>query len=139
MNEAPRPLLAFIAGSSFPALLVPFVVLGMAMLLRPEQGFPPQFLLWVMPVVMGLWNIGTVKYTPGLPGRGGFLSYFLAGGLLGLLFTIAGVATGAPGKLYGLTGHRAPLIMPIGILAHGLIWAVMVRWVNKLLGLTDDQ
>jgi len=133
-----KPLLAFIAGSSFPALLIPFIVLGTAMMLRPEQGFPPQFLLWVMPVLMGLWNMGLVKLSPKLPGKGSRLTYWLAGAAIGLLFTIVGVSTGAPGKLYGLTGDKAPLIMPIGIFAHGFIWGVMVRWTNGKLSLLND-
>lgn len=128
-----KPLIAFISGSSFPALLIPFIVLGTAMMLRPEQGFPPQFLLWVMPVIMGLWNMGVVKLSPKLPGKGSALTYWVAGAVIGLLFTIAGVSTGAPGKLYGLTGDKAPLIMPIGI-----IWGVMVRWTNGKLGLLCD-
>ena len=121
-----KPLLAFIAGSSFPAMLIPFIVLGTAMMLRPDQGFPPQFLLWFMPPIMGFWNMGVVKFSPKIPGRGSALTYWLAGFVIGLLFTIVGVSTGAPGKLYGLTGDKAPLIMPIGILAHGFIWGVMV-------------
>ncbi len=135
---ASKPLLAFIAGSSFPALLIPFIVLGTAMMLRPEQGFPPQFLLWFMPPVMGLWNMGVVKFSPKIPGHGSALTYWLAGFAIGLLFTIVGVSTGAPGKLYGLTGDKAPLIMPIGILAHGFIWGVMVRWTNKTMGVIHD-
>ncbi len=107
------------------------------MALRPDQGFPPQFLLWVMPVIMGFWNVALVKFSEKMPGRGTGLSYWLAGGVLGLLFTIAGVVTGAPGKLYGLTGGKAFLIIPIGILAHGFIWGVMVRWTNKVLGLVE--
>ena len=118
MSNSKSPMLAFIAGSSFPALLVPFIVLGIAMMVRPEQNFPPQFLLWFMPVIMGLWNMGVVKLTPRLPGKGSALTYWIAGVVIGLLFTIVGVSTGAPGKLYGLTGNKAPLIMPIGILAH---------------------
>ena len=135
---SPKPLIAFIAGSSFPALLIPFIVLGTAMMLRPEQDFPPQFLLWVMPVIMGLWNMGVVKLTPKLPAKSSVLTYWIAGAVIGLLFTIVGVSTGAPGKLYGLTGDKAPLIMPIGIIAHGFIWGVMVRWTNAKLGLLDD-
>ena len=134
----PKPLIAFIAGSSFPALLIPFIVLGTAMMLRPEQGFPPQFLLWFMPVIMGLWNMGVVKLSPKLPGKGSALTYWIAGAVIGLLFTIAGVSTGAPEKLYGLSGGKAPLIMPIGIIAHGFIWGVMVRWTNGKLGLLND-
>jgi hypothetical protein len=135
--NASRPLLAFIAGSSFPALLIPFIVLGTAMMLRPEQDFPPQFLLWVMPVIMGLWNMGVIKLTPKLPGKGSASTYWIAGIVIGLLFTIVGVSTGAPGRLYGLTGNKAPIIMPIGMLAHGFIWGVMVRWTNKKLGLLN--
>jgi len=132
---ASRPVLAFIAGSSFVALLIPFLVLGVAMMLRPEQAFPPQFLLWVMPIVMGLWNVGLVKWADRLPGKGNARTHWLAGIVLGLLFTIVGVRTGSPGKLYNLHGQMAFAIMPIGMFAHGLIWGVMVRWTNRKLGL----
>ncbi len=132
--SAQKSLKAFIAGSSFPALAIPFFVLGMAMLLRPEQNFPPQFLLWIMPVIMGLWNIALVRLAPRLPGKGNAATYWLAGAVLGLLFTIAGVSTGAPGKLYNLHGDMAFTIMPVGIFAHAFVWGVMVYNVNRLLG-----
>ncbi len=130
-----QPMKAFIAGSSFPAVLIPFVVLGVAMMMRPEQAFPPQFLLWGLPVVMGLWNIALLRLMPRLPGKGSALTYWLSGAVLGLLFTTLGVSTGAPGRLYNLHGTMAFLIMPIGIAAHGMIWGVMVYWVNGKLGL----
>jgi len=134
-RKASPSMLAFIAGSSFPALLIPFVVLGTAMLLRPEQNFPPQFLLWFMPVVMGFWNMLLVRLAPTLPGKGNAATHWLAGIALGLLFTIAGVSSGAPGKLYNLHGNMAFAIMPIGMFAHGFIWGMMVRWTNRKLGL----
>ncbi len=133
-DQQRKAVLAFVAGSSFVALLIPFIVLGIAMLLRSEQNFPPQFLLWVMPIVMGLWNVALVRLAPQLPGQGNALTHWLAGMMLGLVFTIVGVSTGAPGKLYNLQGNMAYLIMPIGVIAHGLIWGVMVRWINRFLG-----
>ena len=127
------PLLTFIAGSSFPCLFLPFLVLGTAMLLRPDQNVPPHTLLWGLPVIMGLWNIGLIKLTD----RATRPKYFLAGALLGLGFTILGVSTGAPGELYGLHGNMAFIMIPIGTASHSVIWGVAVYWVNGRLGVRD--
>lgn len=126
-------VLTFIAGSSFPCLLLPFLVLGTAMLLRPNQSVPPHALLWGLPVVMGLWNVGLVK----LVDHATRAKYFLAGATLGLGFTVLGVSTGAPGELYGLHGKLAFLMIPIGTASHSLIWGVAVYWVNGRLGVRD--
>ncbi len=133
--SANKTLLAFIAGSSFPAIAIPFFVLGTALLLRPEQAFPPQILLWGLPLIMGLWNIALLRFAPALPGKGNTLTHWLAGITIGLAFTSLGVSSGAPGKLYNLHGHLAFVMMPIGMFAHGFIWGVIVHWVNRKLGL----
>ena len=130
-----KAILGFIAGSSFPALLLPFLTLGTAMLLRPQEAIPPQLLLWGLPPVMGLWNIALLRYAPALPGQGGALTCWLAGALIGLIFTTLGVSTGAPGKLYGLHGALAFIMIPVGMTAHGFIWGVIVRQINRLMGL----
>ena len=38
--STPKNTLAFLAGSSFPCLAVPFLVLGIAMLVHPDQKVP---------------------------------------------------------------------------------------------------
>ena len=124
------PVLTFISGSSFPCLLVPFLVLGTAMLIRPEQNVPPHTLLWGLPVIMGVWNICLTR-SVSKPNRP---KYFLAGAILGLCFTILGVSTGAPAQLYGLSGMSALIMIPIGTISHSFIWGVIVYWVNHKLG-----
>ncbi len=133
--SANKTLLAFISGSSFPVLLTPYFVLGTSILLRPGQGFSPQFLLWVLPSILGLWNIALLRFASRLPGKGNALTYWLAGITLGLLLTTLGVNTGAPGKLYNLHGNMAFIMMPIGMFAYGFIWGVIVHWINRVLGL----
>ena len=129
-NNTDSKILTFIAGSSFPCLLLPFITLGTAMLLRPDQAIPPHTLLWGLPPIMGLWNIGLKKLSPGMTRK----AHIIAGIIIGLCFTIVGVSTGAPGKLYNLHGNLAFIMIPIGTASHAFIWGVIVYWVNGLLG-----
>ena len=133
MTNRDRNIITFIAGSSFPALLLPFLTLGTAMLLRPEQSPPPHILLWALPVIMGLWNLGLSKLS-----TMSRKAHIIAGIIIGLCFTILGVSTGAPGRLYNLHGAMAFIMIPIGTASHTFIWGVIVYWVNGKLGLLGD-
>ena len=130
--STPKNTLAFLAGSSFPCLAVPFLVLGIAMLVHPDQKVPPHSLLWGLPPVMGLWNMGLQRFS-NLSRK----SHFIAGAIIGLCFTILGVATGAPSELYNLQGNQKYIMIPIGVVSHSLIWGVIVYWVNGVLGVRD--
>ena len=61
-------------------------------------------------------------------------AHIIAGIIIGLCFTIVGVSTVAPGRLYNLHGNWAYIMIPIGTASHMLIWGVIVYWVNGLLG-----
>ena len=130
VETADSKIITFIAGSSFPCLLLPFITLGTAMLLRPAHAPPPHILLWGLPPIMGLWNIGLKKLSPAMTRK----AHIIAGIIIGLCFTIVGVSTGAPGRLYNLHGNWAYIMIPIGTASHMLIWGVIVYWVNGLLG-----
>jgi len=119
LNQSNSKIITFIAGSSFPCLLLPFITLGTAMLLRPDEAIPPHTLLWGLPPIMGLWNIGLKKLSPAMTRK----AHIIAGIIIGLCFTCVGVSTGAPGKLYNLHGNMA-----------FIMWGVIVYWVNGLLG-----
>lgn len=130
LNQSNSKIITFIAGSSFPCLLLPFITLGTAMLLRPDEAIPPHTLLWGLPPIMGLWNIGLKKLSPAMTRK----AHIIAGIIIGLCFTCVGVSTGAPGKLYNLHGNMAFIMIPIGTASHCFIWGVIVYWVNGLLG-----
>jgi len=131
MTNRDKTIITFIAGSSFPCLLLPFLTLGTAMLLRPDGSVAPQILLWGLPPLMGLWNIGLSRIAPSMSRK----AHIIAGVIIGLCFTIYGVSKGAPGELYNLHGEMALLMIPIGTASHAFIWGVIVYWVNKKLGL----
>ena len=134
MTDRDRKIITFIAGSSFPCLLLPFLTLGTAMLLRPDQDIPPHTLLWALPVIMGLWNLGLSKLS-----NMSRKAHIIAGIIIGLCFTTLGVSTGAPGQLYNLHGKMAFIMIPIGTASHTFIWGVIVYWVNGKLGLLDRK
>ena len=129
-SNSSSKVMAFIAGSSFPCLAVPFLTLGTAMLIRPDQNVSPHVLLWGLPPIMGLWNIGLRHFSKTMSRK----AHLIAGAIIGLCFTCLGVTTGAPSELYNLHGNMALIMIPIGTLSHTLIWGVIVYWVNGLLG-----
>ena len=130
LNTRATKMMAFLAGSSFPCLALPFLVLGIAMLIRPDQNVPPHSLLWGLPPVMGLWNIGLLHFSKTMSRK----AHIIAGVIIGLCFTTLGVSTGAPSELYGLEGNQAYMMIPIGVASHSFIWGVIVYWVNGKLG-----
>jgi len=135
MTNKHNKIVTFLAGSSFPCLAVPFLVLGTAMLIRPDQNVPPHALLWGLPPVMGLWNIGLQKISKTMSRK----AHFIAGAIIGLCFTILGVSTGAPSELYNLHGNMAYIMIPIGVVTHSFIWGVIVYWVNGVLGVNSAK
>jgi len=130
MTHQNNSIMTFIAGSSFPAVLLPFLTLGTALLIHPEADFKQQLLYWGLPPIMGLWNIGLTKISKTMSRK----AHLMAGIIIGLCFTSVGVATGAPSELYNLHGKMAYLMIPIGVASHSFIWAVIVYWVNGKLG-----
>lgn len=133
-TKSSAKVLAFISGSSFPCLAVPFLVLGIAMFIHPDQKVPPQPLLWGLGPIMGLWNMGLLHFSKTMSRK----DHFIAGVIIGLCFTIFGVVTGAPAELYNLQGNLKYIMIPIGTLSHSLIWGVIVYWVNGVLGVRDE-
>lgn len=120
----------FLSGASFPCLAVPFLVLGIAMYVHPDQKVPPQALLWGLGPIMGLWNMGLVHFSKTISRK----AHFIAGAIIGLCFTIFGVITGAPSELYNLQGNQAYTMIPIGVVSHSLIWGIIVYCTNSVLG-----
>ena len=101
------------------------------MLIHPDADFQPQLLSWGLPPIMGLWNVGLSKISKTMSRK----AHLMAGVIIGLCFTIVGVSTGAPSELYNLHGNSAYMMIPIGVISHGFIWAVIVYWVNGKLGI----
>ena len=134
---ADRTIAAFVAGSAYPVVFVPFTYLGVASLLRPESGFVYQAVVWFFPLSMGLWNVLFVANHERLAGLSLSSRYWLAGIVLGIIFPLVGNATGVPGKLFGLEWPRGLVMVPIAMLGYGLVWRFLTRWMNRLAGLTD--
>jgi len=130
MAHKDNNIMTFLAGSSFPAVLLPFLTLGTALLLHPEADFKQQLLYWGLPPIMGLWNIGLTKISKTMSRK----AHLIAGIIIGLCFTGVGVTTGAPAELYNLHGKMAYIMIPIGVASHSFIWSVIVYWVNGKLG-----
>ena len=128
-------IMTFIAGSSFPSVLVPFLTLGTAMLIHPDANFRPQLLYWGLPPIMGLWNIGLSKISKTMSRK----AHLIAGVIIGLCFTGVGVRSGAPAELYNLSGNQAYMMIPIGVASHSFIWGVIVYWVNGCLLYTSPS
>ena len=91
-NKRATKTISFLAGSSFSCLAIPFLVLGTAMLIRPDQNVPPHSLLWGLPPVMGLWNIGLLHFSKTMSRK----AHIIAGLIIGICFITLGVTTGAP-------------------------------------------
>ena len=130
MTKRDDNIMTFIAGSSFPSVLLPFLTLGTALLIHPDADFQHQLLYWGLPPIMGLWNIGLSKISKTMSRK----AHLIAGIIIGLCFTGVGVHSGAPAELYNLHGNNAYIMIPIGVASHTFIWGVIVFWINGKLG-----
>ena len=125
-----RALLGFVIGSSLPATIWPLAGLGIA-----SQGLPHGTLDWLViglfcPGLFGLANAVTLL----LPGCKTVLAMFGIGAVMGFVSASTGTFLyNIPEIVYGLEGNRRYLALIIGPVFYGLVWAVPVRWLNRVL------
>jgi hypothetical protein len=63
-----KQLKAFIAGSSFPVVLIPFLYLGISISMQPEAGFNFLNEALFIPTFFGVINILFIKFKNHIPG-----------------------------------------------------------------------
>jgi len=126
---------AFVAGSSFPATVIPLVYMGIATTLTPDAGFHYFSEVLSICILFGLLNIVFISIKAKLPfpdiGK-----YWFFGWCHGLFFTMLwNFWLNVPEKLFHLSGWTQYLTIPVAIVLYACIWRFLLRPVNKMVWL----
>ena len=134
MSNANVVLKALVIGSSLPATIWPLAGLGYKSRHLPEGTLDWLVIGLFFPILFGLTNIVTLM----LPGRKGMPQMFAIGALMGLVSASTGTFVyNIPEIVYGLKGNERYLALVLGPIFYGLVWAIVVRWLNELFGVAD--
>ncbi len=126
-------LRAFIAGSSFPAVIIPLLYMGIATTLTPEAGFHYFYEVVSILTLFGLLNILFIFIKNHIPAEW-MNKYWIFGWCHGLFFTILwNFWLYVPEKLFHLSGPSQYLTIPIAIMLYACIWRYLLRPVNIMM------
>lgn len=123
---------SFVAGSSVASTFVTllYVGWGFAKAGRPKD-FPYELAAFAVPVSYGLVNVLNVSV-----GGNTLVSAATSGVLLGLLLSLVGrFRYGLPEKFFGFTAGTSWTVHLVAPILYALIFALIVRSVNRLMGL----
>ena len=121
---------AFIAGSSFPVTIWPFLYLGLSFHFHPSSDFSMGLVPLMMPIILGVWNMVWISTNPWKNKKNSALVY---GAVLGLLLSIAGNLSRLPTELFQLSESLQYTTIPFAIIAYALIFRYIVLPLNKIL------
>ncbi len=135
-SSADGDVVAFVAGSAYPVVIVPFAYLGVAYHIHPEPelayGLVPLFL----PAVFGLANVAFVRWGRRLPGGSRGARLWVAGMIFGLGLTLYGTfVEDVPGRLFQWQGPWRYATLILAPLLYGLVWRYVIGGLNRRLGL----
>jgi hypothetical protein len=124
----------FIAGFLIPGIGLPFLIMFLLYFdaIHMFHYYPSHFI----PIVWGVWNVVYFAIGDRCPIKKQRPRLFLHGAVLGIL-----TALGMSGfyRLYEAFGYPQYLIEPFVIapILYGVFWMIVVRRINKMLGLKD--
>ena len=130
-----KSLRAFIAGSSFPATVIPLIYMGIATTITPEAGFHYFSEVLSICILFGILNIifcnikNLLLFTQ-------TWKYWFFGWCHGLFFTIIwNFWLQVPEKLFHLSWFTQYLTIPVAIILYACIWRYIVRHINVMMSL----
>lgn len=130
-------LRAFVAGSSFPAVIIPLLYLGIAITLNPEAGFHYFYEVVSVMILFGLLNILFISIKEIIPFSGSN-KYWAFWAFHGMFFSFLwNFWLHIPEKLFLLTGWVQYLTIPVAMILYACIWRHAVREVNIMMGIEE--
>lgn len=132
----------FVAGSAYPVILFPVAYL---FAYAYEQGGAPPWswdlqvgvrtvaVAMLLPLALGLYNILFVALSALLPGRSFLEKHWLGGFFLGAALPVAGMLMGEPRLLFGEAYPLGVILVPVNMMAFGVLWRALVGPINRRL------
>jgi len=130
-------LKAFVAGSSFPVIITPYLYIGVPLHFNSSADVTYLFDVLLVPLMIGVINIIFIatRDTQTSPTK----RYWLFGAANGLFFSLLGtLVTNIPTDLFGLTEITKFAMIPVAMLLYSLIWRYVVRNINIMMSLESN-
>jgi hypothetical protein len=125
----------FIAGITFPSILLPFLLCAALMLGKSQILTIP--VLHFIPLIWGVWNVlYFLFFRKILPGNA-TVRFLLAGAILGLLVAIYGVFWLNMPEILGLPKSLDYLPLILGPVIYAIVWLFIVKPLNALLDIKE--
>ncbi len=127
-------LKAFIIGSSFPAIIWPFLYLGIASYLNPESSFEYSLVPITLPFVFGFMNVLQLKFVPHYKNLSINARYWLIGLLYGLGLSLYGnFEAQIPVELFQLPDTPIQyIVIPVAMALYAFVWRFIIKNLNHL-------
>jgi len=130
---------AFIAGSSFPVIVWPFLYIGINFILNPNSGFSLFHIGAIpiyLPIVYGLANVISFSINQKWIPKNMNKRMWLTGASFGILYSLYGnFIIDVPTTLYQLSGFIQYLTIPAAAILYAFIWRYAVKNMNLLVGI----
>lgn len=128
-------LRAFVAGSSFLAILIPLTYMGIAVRMNPDAGFDYFSEVFSIAILFGLLNMLFVKIRDKLPFEW-IKVYWFFGALHWLFFSLLwNFWLNVPEKLFMLSWWVQYLTIPVAMILYSLIWRFIMSKMNQIVWL----
>jgi len=132
-------LRAFFVGSSFPVLIWPFLYLGLSFTFNPTAPFAMGIVPITLPIVLGIANMIYVFTEEKWSSDFGNKRLWIFGAVYGLLLSLyANFVSNLPRDLFLLTGPVQYLTIPFAIVVYSLIWRFIIKYLNKVVGISSS-
>lgn len=136
-NQTRTYIKLFISGSSFPAVIWPFLYLGIAAFLNPNESFRFELIPATLPFLFGLINIMRHLLRDYLFPKNIKLHYWTIGLLYGFVLSLfANLYGNIPLDLFLLPDTAVQyLTIPFAIILYALVWRYIIKNINELFGI----
>lgn len=132
-------LRAFIAGSSFPAVIIPLLYIGIAITLNPRAEFHYFYEVISILVLFGLLNMIFIHIKNHIPFSwvNKYWVFWIAHGIF--FSSLGNFWLHIPERLFLLSGWTQYLTIPAAMILYGCIWRYLLRPVNSMIWLEKDN
>lgn len=127
---------AFVAGMSFPAIVLPVIYTLMYLNVRSVAlQHALQFIPMYLPLVWGIANAINAKLQKDATGKKANHSLIVTGACLGFLVAVFGVfVANIPMKVFAHIQHGQYLPLIVLPVVYAILFRYVVKWFNKLVG-----
>jgi len=126
---------AFVAGSAFPIIVIPYVYIGVPLRYTPTAEIDYFADVMLVPILIGLLNVIFIKTRHFLK-TSNKTKYWIFGAFNGLFFSSIGtLLTNIPTDLFRLPEDIRFVVIPFAMTLYALMWRYILRNINIMMNI----